>query len=239
MKHYNEHKKYILNKINGGLIVSCQARKGWPMYGSNIMAAFAKAAEIGGAVGIRATGKDDISAIKKCVNLPIIGINKCFSEYPVYITPTYESAKEILDVGVDIIALDCTERLRPNNEHYIDIINKIKKNYPDVLIMAEVSNIEEAEKVFASTDIDFISTTLSGYTEESKPISSVDIELIKNIKKISTVPILAEGKVNDANDAIEALTAGAYAIVIGTSITRPEIITSRIVESIKRYNDES
>ena len=100
MKHYNEHKKYILNKINGGLIVSCQARKGWPMYGSNIMAAFAKAAEIGGAVGIRATGKDDISAIKKCVNLPIIGINKCFSEYPVYITPTYESAKEILDVGM-------------------------------------------------------------------------------------------------------------------------------------------
>ena len=80
---------------------------------------------------------------------------------------------------------------------------------------------------------------MSGYTEESKPISRVDIELIKNIKKISTVPILAEGKVNDANDAIEALTAGAYAIVIGTSITRPEIITSRIVESIKRYNDES
>lgn len=239
MKEYSEQKRDIFKKIKGGLIVSCQARKGWPMYGSNIMAAFAKAAEEGGAVGIRATGKDDISAIKKHVNLPIIGINKRFSDYPVYITPTYESAKEILDIGIDIIALDCTERLRPNNEHYIDIINKIKKNYPDVLIMAEVSNIEEAEKVFASSDIDFISTTLSGYTEESKPISSVDIELIKNIKKISTVPILAEGKVNDANDAIEALTAGAYAIVIGTSITRPEIITSRIVESIKRYNDES
>ena len=239
MKEYSEQKRDIFKKIKGGLIVSCQARKGWPMYGSNIMAAFAKAAEEGGAVGIRATGKDDISAIKKHVNLPIIGINKRFSDYPVYITPTYESAKEILDIGIDIIALDCTERLRPNDEHYVDIINEIKKNYPNILIMAEVSNIEEAKKVLFSCDIDLISTTLSGYTEESKPIVSVDIELIKIIKKISDIPIIAEGKVNDAKDAINAIMAGAYAVVIGTSITRPEIITSRIVENIKRYGNES
>ena len=87
--------KEVLDKIKDGLIVSCQARKGWPMYGADIMAAFATAAKVGGAVGIRATGRENIARIKENVDLPIIGINKVFSDYPVYITPTYESAKEI------------------------------------------------------------------------------------------------------------------------------------------------
>ena len=115
--------KEVLDKIKDGLIVSCQARKGWPMYGADIMAAFATAAKVGGAVGIRATGRENIARIKENVDLPIIGINKVFSDYPVYITPTYESAKEILEVGVDIIALDATERIRPNDEKIVDIIN--------------------------------------------------------------------------------------------------------------------
>lgn len=227
----------VLKKIRGGLIVSCQARKGWPMYGAEIMAAFALAAKWGGAVGIRATGKDNLKAIKDKVDLPLIGINKVFSDYPVYITPTYESAKEILEVGIDIIALDCTDRLRPNNEKYSDIISLIRNNYPDVLIMGEISTIEEAKKALKE-DIDLISTTLSGYTQNSKPIDRVDLELIQEIKKISDVPIIAEGKVNDVNDAIEALNSGAYAVVMGTSITRPEIITERIVKGIKENNNE-
>ena len=231
-----EKKNEILKKIKGGLIVSCQARKGWPMYGAEIMAAFAKAAQVGGAVGIRATGKDNLTAIKEKVDLPLIGINKVFSDYPVYITPTYESAKEILEVGIDVIALDCTDRLRPNNEKYHEIISLIRKNYPDVLIMGEISTIEEAQKALKE-DIDLISTTLSGYTPNSRPIDRVDLDLIKEIKKISDLPIIAEGKVNDVNDAIEALKCGAHAVVMGTSITRPEIITERIVEGIKKNED--
>lgn len=238
MNRFNDYKNEILNKIKGGLIVSCQAREGWPMYGADIMAAFAKAAEIGGAVGIRASGKENIKTIKEKVNLPLIGINKVFSDYPVYITPTYDSAKEILDLDIDIIALDCTERLRPNNEKYDDIINKIRKEYNDVLIMGEISTIDEAKKVINS-DIDIISTTLSGYTEDSRNIDSVDLKLIYDIRKISDIPIIAEGKVNDANDAINALKCGAHAVVIGTSITRPEIITSRIVSKIKENDYES
>ena len=107
----NQRGKDVLEKIKGKLIVSCQARVGWPMYGADIMAAFAAAAEQGGAAGIRATGVDNITRIRERVHLPIIGINKQFSdEYEVYITPTYQSAAEILDAGIEIIALDATPR---------------------------------------------------------------------------------------------------------------------------------
>ena len=224
--------KQVLEKIKGGLIVSCQARVGWPMYGSSIMAAFAVAAQQGGAIAIRATGKDNLQAIREKVDLPLIGINKIFSEYPVYITPTYESAKEILDVGIEIIALDATNRERPNGEKFEEIIKKIRVHYPDVLIMAEISTLDEAKAVM-KMDIDLLSTTLAGYTKESAGIHRVDVDLIKEIRKISDIPVIAEGQVKTEEDAVDALKSGAFAVVVGTSITRPEIITQRFVEKIQ------
>lgn len=229
-------KEELLESIHNRLIVSCQARPGWPMYGADIMAAFAKAAEEGGAAGIRATGVDNITKIKEKVKLPIIGINKQFSDYPVYITPTYDSAKEILDCGIDIIALDATPRLRPNNEKVEDIVKKIRSNYPNVLIMGEISTIEEAKSILP-LNFDFISTTLSGYTEDSKDVNSVNLELIKQIKNITDIPIIAEGKIINEQEAKETLKAGAYSVVVGTSITRPEIITSRYVRYLSDFNN--
>lgn len=227
-------KKIILDKIKNGLIVSCQARAGWPMHGPHIMSAFAKAAEEGGAVGIRATGKDNIHAIKKQVNLPILGINKVFDEnYEVYITPTYDSAKEILDEGVDIIALDATQRERPNEETFESIILKIRQNYPDTLIMGEISTIEEAMKI-KDLDIDLISTTLSGYTDQSQEVKGFNSKLIKDLNDSLDIPIIAEGKIENPDEALLALKNGAWAVVVGTSITRPEIITKRYVEKLMK-----
>ena len=176
------NKNEVLEKIKHKLIVSCQARPGWAMYGADIMAAFAKAAEEGGAAGIRATGVDNITKIKEKVNLPIIGINKQFSDYPVYITPTYQSAKDILDCGIEIVALDATPRQRPNDEKIEDIVRKIRENYPDVLIMGEISTLQEAKDILP-LNFDLISTTLSGYTKESENVTSVNLELIKQITK--------------------------------------------------------
>lgn len=228
-------KQKILQQIKGQLIVSCQARKGWPMYGSDIMAAFAAAAELGGAGGIRATGADNIAKIKEKVSLPIIGINKQFNDdYEVYITPTYESACEILDVGIDIIALDATRRKRPNNQKLEDIVKKIRKNYPDVLIMGEISTLEEARSILP-IGFDIISTTLSGYTKSSNNVNSVNLELIHAISSITDTPIVAEGKIKNEQEAVNALKAGAHAVVVGTSITRPEIITERYVRAIQKY----
>lgn len=228
-------KEKVLQQIKNKLIVSCQAREGWPMYGSEIMAAFAAAAELGGAGGIRATGAQNIIEIKKRVSLPIIGINKQFSDqYEVYITPTYESAREILDIGVEIIALDATMRERPNNEKLEEIVEKIRKNYPDVLIMGEISTLKEAKSIL-HLNFDIISTTLSGYTKDSDNIDSVNLELIRSLKSITHTPIIAEGKIKNEQEAVEALKAGAHSVVVGTSITRPEIITERYVQAIKSY----
>ena len=227
-------KEDVLGQIKNRLIVSCQARVGWPMHGADIMAAFAVAAYEGGASGIRATGVDNILAIKERVALPIIGINKCFSdEYDVYITPTYESAREILECGIEIIALDATSRKRPNDERVEDIIKNIRKNYPKVLIIGEIATFEEAKEVL-KMDFDMISTTLSGYTDESKDIKSVNIELIRQIKSISSIPIIAEGKIRNETEARQVLEAGAFSVVVGTAITRPEIITERFVEEINK-----
>lgn len=229
-------KNNVMKKIEGGLIVSCQARVGWPMYGCEIMAAFAKAAKEGGAVGIRATGADNIAAIKKVVDLPVIGINKEWHEgYDVYITPTYKSAESILKTGIDIIALDATSRKRPNDEKFEDIVKRIRENYPDVLIMGEVSTVQEAKNILP-LNLDIISTTLSGYTEATKDIKEVNIKLIEDIVAITDTPVIAEGKINTEEDAIRALEAGAHAVVIGTAITRPEIITKKYVDKINDYN---
>lgn len=227
------NKLELINQLKNKLIVSCQAREGWPMFGAEIMAAFAKAAEVGGAVAIRATGADNIKAIKNKTSLPILGINKIFNDdYDVYITPTYDSAVEILEENIEIIALDATSRKRPNGELFESIIKKIRKNYPEVLIMGEISNIEEAKDVI-NLDIDFISTTLSGYTDESEPKDTIDLELIEDIKKITEVPIIAEGRINTPQLAVKALEHGAHTVVVGTAITRPEIITKKFVNKIK------
>ncbi|MDH6365932.1 MULTISPECIES: N-acetylmannosamine-6-phosphate 2-epimerase [unclassified Breznakia] len=231
-------KKQVMEEIKGGLIVSCQARVGWAMYGSSIMAAFASAAKEGGAVGIRATGKDNLLAIKEKVDLPLIGINKQFrDDCDVYITPTYESAKEILDIGIDIIALDATKRARPNGENIESIVQKIKENYPEVLIMGEISTLEEAK--YADTlGFDFLSTTLSGYTSESSEITSVNLKLIKEISEFTDTPIIAEGKIETPDEARLALESGAYTVVVGTSITRPEILTKRFSNEVAKFSNK-
>lgn len=234
-KQKNHKKEVILAQLKGKLIVSCQARVGWPMYGAEIMAAFAAAACQGGAAGIRATGVDNISKIKEKVSLPIIGINKQFrDDYEVYITPTYESAREILETGIEIVAMDATPRKRPGGETVERILCQIRENYPEVLVMGEISTISEA-KAIVPMGFDLISTTLSGYTKESMGVKTVNLELIRRICEITDIPVIAEGKIAHEEEAVMALDAGAHAVVVGTSITRPEIITERYVEALSRY----
>lgn len=229
-------KESVLEQIHHRLIVSCQARKGWAMHGSEIMAAFAAAAKEGGAGGLRANGAEDIRAIRQRVpDLPMIGINKQWrDEYEVYITPSYESAVEILETGVEVIALDATPRTRPGGVSFGEIAAQIRAHYPEVLIMAEISTLEEA-KAAAQLDIDLISTTLSGYTPESSEVKEVNLPLIAQIHEMTSIPIVAEGKIQTVEEAVAAFRAGAHSVVVGTSITRPEIITSRYVAGIDQY----
>jgi N-acylglucosamine-6-phosphate 2-epimerase len=221
-----------MESIKNGLIVSCQARRGWPMYGADIMGALSKAAEKGGAVGIRATGPENIKAIKKVTKLPVLGIHKQWiEECEVYITPTYESAISIIEAGASIVALDGTQRKRPHGETVERIIGKIHSEHPNILVMADCATFEEgliAEKFGA----DIISTTLCGYTEETKYVKEVDYDLIRKLSSALKIPIIAEGHIHTKDHARKAIESGAFAVVVGTAITRPEIITKRFVDEL-------
>lgn len=221
----------MLDKIRGGLIVSCQALADEPLHSSYIMAKMALAAKMGGAVGIRAQGVDDIIAISQTVDLPIIGIIKqSYQDSDVYITPTSQEVKELLATSCEMIALDATIRPRPNNEQLIDLLSLIHAS--GRLAMADCSTLEEmCEAQLLGFDV--VSTTLCGYTPYSSHLDGPNLDLIRNAVNSLHIPVIAEGKIHYPFQLASVFEAGAFSAVVGGAITRPQEITNRFVEVLK------
>lgn len=232
------NKEELLKKIKGKLIVSCQALPGEPLYIENgtMMPLMAVAAKQAGAAGIRTNSKRDVEEIRKVVDLPIIGlIKKSYDGFPQYITVTMKEIDELVEAKADIIALDCTMRERPEAKTINEFIKKIKEKYPDILLMADISTFEEginAEKA----GVDFVGTTLSGYTPYSKKSDGPDFNLVENLAKTLRIPVIAEGKVHEPKQAKKMLELGAFAVVVGGAITRPLEIAQRFVKEIDTVN---
>lgn len=218
-------------RLKGGLIVSCQAAEDTPLHGPAFMAAMAKAAELGGAVGIRANGPDDIRAIRQAVNLPIIGIYKIrMPGYEPYITPTIKAAKEVAAAGADIIAMDATLRPHPGDLSSAELLVLIKRL--GVPVMADISTFEEGVAA-AEAGADIVSTTMSGYTPYSTQSDEPDFELVERLASSLSVPVIAEGRIWTPEQARKAIDLGAYAVVVGTAITRPWIVTERFARALR------
>lgn len=214
-----------------GLIVSCQALPDEPLHGSDIMARMAIAAEIGGAVGIRANSPADVAAIRLVTRLPIIGLHKVdIPDYDVYITPLIEHAVALADAGADIIAIDATARPHPDGEValYIAAI-QAETGKP---VLADISTLEEALAA-AAAGAEYVSTTMSGYTHYSASIEGPDLDLVRAASTALAVPVIAEGRISTPKQAAQALDAGAFAVVVGGAITRPQQITARFVRAIR------
>lgn len=229
-----EKNTQILEQIKGGLIVSCQALPHEPLYDSYIMSKMAYAAMLGGAVGIRANTIVDILAIRKRVDLPIIGIIK--QEYDgsdVYITPTMDEVDALVEIGCDIIATDATNRIRPNGKTFEDFFSEVRAKYPNQLFMADTSCFEEGQ-LAERLGFDLIGTTMAGYTPYTKGRSLPDLELIEKYSKELNVPIIAEGGIWSPEDLKNVYKAGAFSAVCGTAITRPMDITKRFVKALDK-----
>lgn len=227
----------ILNKIKGGLIVSCQALKTEPLYDSYIMSKMAWAAYLGGAVGIRANTVVDIKAIKEKVDLPVIGIIKAeYEDSDVYITPTMQEVDALVEAGCEIIALDATNRIRPNGVTFEEFFTQVRAKYPNQLFMADTSCFDEG-KLAAELGFDLIGTTMSGYTPYTKGRKLPDTELIHRYATELDKPVIAEGGIWCPDDLTAAYEAGAFSAVVGTAITRPMDITKRFVKAITKEDN--
>ena len=218
--------------IHKDLIVSCQALEHEPLHGSEIMAKMAQAAKEGGAKVIRSNSAVDVAAIKRQTGLPVIGLVK--RDYPdseVFITATLKEVKELLAVEADVIALDATYRKRPNGETLKDLVDYIHEN-SNALVMADIATIRDAEYAL-ECGVDMVSTTLSGYTDDSPKQHDPDFELVEKLSQQLPIPVIAEGRIQTPEQARRMLELGAWSIVVGGAISRPQLITKAFAEGIR------
>ena len=228
MKHVLDD---FLTQTKKGLIVSCQALPHEPLHGAEIMARMAVAAAEGGACGIRANTPQDIAAIRRAVDLPIVGLYKEeIPGFPVYITPTLDHAIAIAEAGATVIAIDATNRERPSGS-LATFIAQIHKE-TGCPVMADISTFEEGVGVAVASGADLVATTMSGYTPYSPQMKLPDLELVGQLAAAIEQPVIAEGRYNTPELVRDALARGAHTAVVGGAITRPQEITKRFVDML-------
>ena len=225
-----------LAQLRGGLIVSCQAAPSPSLENPDILAAIAEAVVAGGAVGIRADGPENVRAIRERTEVPIIGIwKRTFPDSEVFITPRLQDVIAVADAGTEIVALDATSRTRPDGETLEMVVQKAKTHFAS-LLMADVSNFEEGVRA-AELGFDLVSTTLSGYVGDSTETpNGPDLDLVERLSQHleDSAPVVAEGRISTPDQATEAINRGAFCVVVGTAITRPQTLTQDFCKGMSK-----
>ena len=231
-------KKEVLDQIRDHVIVCCQANDPNPFATPELLLKMADAAVMGGAVGFRANTPENVKIIKEAYpDYPMIGIWKIQTgDNEVYITPTMEAVDELVALGCEIIAMDCTNRINAFGHYAWELIKQVKEKYPQVVVMADIATIEDA-RIAAREGADILATTLSGYTADSKDrAGTADFQLVKDMKAEKLCDfILTEGRIWTREDAVKAFECGADCVVIGTAVTNPWKITERFVKAVDQH----
>lgn len=224
----------MLAKMRAGLIVSCQAYPGEPMRSPEVMRAIAQAAVIGGAVGIRAQGLDDLRAMRPVLPVPLVGLIKR-GETGVFITPTLADALACVAAGADIVAIDGTRRPRPDQHDLHQVAQAVHD--AGALVMADCGSVADAEAA-VEAGADCIATTLAGYTGDRPLTQGPDLELVQELTRILDVPVVAEGRIRTPAEAAACLRAGAFTVTVGTAITHPTSLTAGFVRELAQQRPD-
>ena len=227
-------KQEILDAIHGKMIISCQAIPGEPLYleDDSVMYLLARAAKRAGTPAIRTSSIRDVVAIKKETGLPVIGLVKInYPGYDSFITPTMKEVDDLVAVGSDVVALDCTLRRRGDGTTINEFIAQIREKYPDIILMADISNYEEGINAW-KCGVDIVGTTMSGYTDYTSKKDEPDYELMRRLAADIDIPVIGEGKIHYPDQAVKALQTGIWSIVVGGAITRPLEIAERFMKAI-------
>jgi len=225
--------KPAVRKLQGGLIVSCQADDDSPLHSPRAMALMAQCAVLGGAVGTRVNGPADVRAVRNTTRLPIIGIYKQRDpRWPVYITPMFASARSVSLAGADIIALDAAHRVRRGGLSPEALIRRIQRELRKP-VMADIDSLEEGLAA-AEAGADIVATTMAGYTGSRPRTEGPDLDLLAALAARVDVPIICEGRIRNADDVRAAFAAGAFAVVVGNAITNPIAITRNFASGAPR-----
>lgn len=224
----SQHSRAVVEALRGRLVVSCQASPGDPLHGPCHVTAMALSVLAGGAAALRLEGPEDIAAVRSVTDVPIIGLWK-LGTAPVYITPTLAAVNAVLEAGADIVALDATDRPRPDGSTVAEAIASI--HAAGRLVMADVATLEQGRQAMLA-GADLVGSTLSGYTGKGPAPAQPDLELVAELAASLSLPVVAEGRIATPEQAADALRRGAWTVVVGSAITRPTVITRSFAQRL-------
>ncbi|MFB2553191.1 putative N-acetylmannosamine-6-phosphate 2-epimerase [Ensifer soli] len=214
--------------LRHGLIVSCQPVPDGPTDTAEFVVGFARAAVAAGACAVRIESVRYVAAVRAAVAVPVIGIVKRdLDDSPVRITPFVADVEALADAGADIIAIDATDRVRPATVG--DLVAAIRRR--GRLAMADCATLADAERALA-LGVAYVGTTLSGYTDGPVP-EDPDLALVQAMRAL-TPHVIAEGRLKVPQDARDAAEAGAFAVVVGSAITRTEHATGWFLDAARQ-----
>jgi N-acylglucosamine-6-phosphate 2-epimerase len=220
-----------LKALQHRLVVSCQAGPESPLNAPHFIAALARSAEMGGAAGFRVDRPENVAAVRAVSSLPIIGIHKIHTPgFELYITPTYASAEAVVKAGADLLAIDATGLPRPGGETFRQIVSRVHQKL-NVPVMADIGTLAQGLQALED-GADMVATTMATSHPYGKPEDGPAIPIVRELVKVTDRPIIVEGQIWTVEEACACFAAGAYAIVIGSAITSPQLITARFVKAI-------